>query len=241
MGQFGAVVGPDTLAPGAVAAGLGGQQLEPRPSVAGVVGRDPGPGSAGGPASWPSMGSAPGRRHRPRTAHRSSCHPLVWRWLSCQPRLVEEVGQPVGAVAGPAAARWGAGPAAGITASSPGWVPLATSCSRYWVRFRIGVWEPEQSRTTRRELGGLVIIPPGSGHRRSGDQRRPPHGRPAASGCGPWPGGGVQLADQLGVAALGLDRGQPVRQGGPLPRPTLRGAPCVLLDQQPLVAAVLQA
>jgi hypothetical protein len=41
MGQIGAEVGPDTLAPGAVAAGLGGQQLEPRPSVAGVVGRDP--------------------------------------------------------------------------------------------------------------------------------------------------------------------------------------------------------
>jgi hypothetical protein len=51
---------------------------------------------------------------------------------------------------------------------------------------------------------------------------------------------GVQLADQLGVAALGLDHGQPVEQGGPLPRPILRGAPGMLLDQQPLVAAVLQ-
>jgi hypothetical protein len=241
MGQFGAVVGPDTLAPGAVAAGLGGQQLEPRPSVAGssagTLGRDllvdqpagppwaqhlvvaTDPGQLTGPAAtpWCGDGCPASRGWSRRSASRSGPSP------------------------GPAAARWGAGPAAGITASSPGWVPLATSCSRYWVRFRVGVWEPEQSRTTRRELGGLVIIPPGSGHRRSGDQRRPPHGRPAASGCGPWPGGGVQLADQLGVAALGLDRGQPVRQGGPLPRPTLRGAPCVLLDQQPLVAAVLQA
>jgi hypothetical protein len=117
----------------------------------------------------------------------------------------------------------------------------STSCSRYWVRFRIGVWEPEQSRTTRRELGGTGASSPWvlaigdlvtSGGLLTG--------RPAASGCGPWPVVGVQLADQLGVAALGLDHGQPVGQRGPLPRPTLRGAPGVLLDQQPLVAAVLQ-
>jgi hypothetical protein len=241
MGQFGAVVGPDTLAPGAVAAGLGGQQLEPRPSVAGVVGRDPGPGSAGGPASWPSMGSAPGRRHRPRTAHRSSCHPLVWRWLSCQPRLVEEVGQPVGAVAGASCCQmgcwssgWDHGQLARLGAAGHQLLQVLGEVPRRRLGARAIADDPEGA-------GGLVIIPPGSGHRRSGDQRRPPHGRPAASGCGPWPGGGVQLADQLGVAALGLDRGQPVRQGGPLPRPTLRGAPCVLLDQQPLVAAVLQA
>ena len=189
MGQFGAVVGPDTLAPGAVAAGLGGQQLEPRPAVAGV-GRDPGPGSAGGPASWPSMGSALVVATDPGQLTGPAATPLVWRWLSYQPRLVEEVGQPVGPSPGPAAVRGGAGPAAGITASSPGWVPPATSCSRYWVRFRIGVWEPEQSWTTRRELGRTGASSPGSGHRRSGDQRRPPHGRPAASGCGPWPGGG---------------------------------------------------
>lgn len=99
MGQFGAVVGPDTLAPGAVAAGLGGQQLEPRPAVAGV-GRDPGPGSAGGPASWPSMGSALVVATDPGQLTGPAATPLVWRWLSYQPRLVEEVGQPVGAVAG---------------------------------------------------------------------------------------------------------------------------------------------